>query len=204
MENTINFPAGILQPPFFDVSMDDAVNYGSIGAVIGHEITHGYDDQGRKFDADGNLRDWWTEEDAKGFQERAKAVVELYNMQEVLPGARINGELTLGENIADFGGVSLAFEALERRLSKEPEKRKNIDGFTPEQRFFIAYGQIWRANVREEEIRRLLTIDPHSPGRFRAFLPATNHPEFDRAFPSSRNETGGESLERTKKLVAVW
>lgn len=198
MENTINFPAGILQPPFFDMTLDDAVNYGSIGAVIGHEITHGYDDQGRRFDPDGNLRDWWTKEDEEGFKTRAKAVVELYSSQEPLPGLHVNGELTLGENIADLGGVSLAYEALERRLTREPSKRKNIEGLTPEQRFFIAYAQIWRANVRDEEARRLLTIDPHSPMRYRAVLPAINHPGFNLAFPAP-----SESSE-LKQGVAVW
>lgn len=198
VENTINFPAGILQPPFFDMTQDDAVNYGGIGMVIGHEITHGYDDQGRKFDADGNLHDWWTKEDADEFQKRARAVVDLYNALEPLPGSHVNGELTLGENIADFGGLSLAFEALQRRLSKEPAKRKDIDGLKPEQRFFLSYGQIWRENVREQEVRRLLTIDPHSPGRYRATLPAINHPEFDVAFPQNNGQ------KERKQKVAVW
>ena len=198
MENTINFPAGILQPPFFDMAQDDAVNYGGIGVVIGHEITHGYDDQGRKFDAMGNLHDWWTKEDAEGFQKRAKEVVDLYSAQEPLPGMHVNGELTLGENIADFGGVSLAYEALQRRLSSEPSKRKSIDGLTPEQRLFLSFGQIWKENIREEEIRRRLTVDPHALGKYRATLPAINHPGFDTAFPHSNGEDG-----RTRK-VAVW
>jgi putative endopeptidase len=199
MENTINFPAGILQPPFFDMTLDDAVNYGSIGSVIGHEITHGYDDQGRRFDSEGNLRDWWTREDEEGFEKRASAVVELYDSQFPFPDAHVNGKLTLGENIADFGGVSLALEALERRLQKEPIKRKIIDGLTPEQRFFIAYSQIWRANVRDEEARRLLTIDPHSPMRYRGLLPAVNHPGFDLAFPPKSS-----GLDRKEPKVAVW
>ena len=198
VENTINFPAGILQPPFFDMTQDDAVNYGGIGMVIGHEITHGYDDQGRKFDADGNLHDWWTKEDADEFQKRAKAVVDMYNALEPLPGSHVNGELTLGENIADFGGLSLAYEALQRRLSKEPAKRKDIDGLTPEQRLFLSYGQIWRENVREQEVRRLLTIDPHSPGRYRAIMPAVNHPGFDLAFPQNNGQ------KERKQKVAVW
>ncbi len=198
VENTINFPAGILQPPFFDMTQDDAVNYGGIGMVIGHEITHGYDDQGRKFDADGNLHDWWTKEDADEFQKRAKAVVDLYNALEPLPGSHVNGELTLGENIADFGGLSLAYEALQRRLSKEPAKRKDIDGLTPEQRLFLSYGQIWRENVREQEVRRLLTIDPHSPGRYRATMPAVNHPGFDLAFPQKNGQ------KERKQKIAVW
>jgi putative endopeptidase len=198
MENTINFPAGILQPPFFDMTLDDAVNYGAIGTVIGHEITHGYDDQGRRFDSEGNLRDWWTREDEEGFEKRAKGLVELYDSQFPFPDSHVNGNLTLGENIADFGGVSLAYEALERRLEKEPTKCLTIDGFTPEQRFFIAYSQIWRANVRDEEARRLLTIDPHSPMRYRGVLPAVNHPGFDSAFPPKK----GKANENHK--IAVW
>ena len=200
MENTINFPAGILQPPFFDVNLDDAVNYGGIGAVIAHEITHGYDDQGRRFDAAGNLRDWWTPEDEKRFQDMTKDVVELYSANEPLPGMHVNGELTLGENIADFGGVSLAYAALKRRLEKVPGKREKIDGLTAEQRFYISWAQIWRENIREEELRRRLTIDPHAPNRYRAVLPAINHPDFDSAFPASQKET----TIAVKKHVGVW
>ncbi len=198
MENTINFPAGILQPPFFDMTLDDAVNYGAIGAVIGHEITHGYDDQGRRFDSEGNLRDWWTKEDEEGFEKKASAVVELYDSQFPFPDVHVNGKLTLGENIADFGGVSLAYEALERHLEKEPTRRQIIDGLTPEQRFFIAYAQIWRANVRDEEARRLLTIDPHSPMRYRGLLPAINHSGFDLAFPPKKVR------DNQRPRVAVW
>jgi putative endopeptidase len=167
-QNEIVFPAGILQPPFFDVEMDDAVNYGAIGVVIGHEITHGYDDQGRKYDADGNLNDWWTDADAKDFEARAQKVVDQYNAYEALPGLHVNGKLTLGENIADLGGCSIAYEALQRALAKDPAKRKKIDGFTPEQRFYLSFSQVWRINCREAEIRRLITVDPHSPGQFRA------------------------------------
>lgn len=201
-ENEIVFPAGILQPPFFDVTLDDGVNYASIGAVIGHEITHGYDDQGRKFDGQGNLRDWWTPDDEKEFQARAMAVAELYGSQEPLPGVKVNGELTLGENIADFGGVSIAYEAFQRRLSQEPAKRQEkIDGLTPEQRFFIAWAQIWRENIREQELRRLLTIDPHSPMRYRATLPAINHPAFDQTFPIAKSEARSST---TQHHIAVW
>jgi putative endopeptidase len=181
-QNEIVFPAGILQPPFFDAEMDDAVNYGAIGVVIGHEITHGYDDQGRKYDADGNLNDWWTEADAKAFEARAQKVVEQYNAYEPLPGLHVNGQLTLGENIADLGGTSIAYEALQRALAKDPSKRKTIDGFTPEQRFFLSLSQIWRTNCREAELRRLVTVDPHSPGQFRAIGPHVNMQEFYDAF----------------------
>ncbi|MCI4326780.1 MAG: M13 family metallopeptidase [Thermoplasmata archaeon] len=182
-QNEIVFPAGILQPPFFDATMDDAVNYGAIGAVIGHEITHGYDDQGRRFDADGNLGDWWSEADAREFEARAKVVVAEYSRQEGLPGVFVNGELTLGENIADFGGVSLAYEALERRLAADPSRRTTVDGLTPEQRFFLSWAQVWRQNCREPERRRRLTVDPHSPGDIRAVTPAILHPQFAAAFP---------------------
>ncbi|HET7624944.1 MAG TPA: M13 family metallopeptidase, partial [Verrucomicrobiae bacterium] len=182
LQNEIVFPAGILQPPFFDVTMDDAVNYGAIGMVIGHEITHGYDDEGRKFDADGNLNDWWTEADAKAFEARAQKVVEEYNAFEPLPGVHVNGKLTLGENIADLGGATIAYDALQRALKKDPSQRKKIDGFTPEQRFFISFAQIWRTNIRPAEAARLVTVDPHSPGQFRAIGPLVNEPAFYKAF----------------------
>ncbi len=181
-QNEIVFPAGILQPPFFDLALDDAVNYGGIGVVIGHELTHGYDDQGRKYDADGNLNDWWTEADGKAFEARSQKMVEEFNGFEVLPGLRVNGQLTLGENLADLGGVSIAYEALQRALAKDPARRKNLDGFTPEQRFFLSFAQIWRINVREAEARRLVTVDPHSPGKYRANGTLKNIPEFLSAF----------------------
>jgi len=181
-QNEIVFPAGILQPPFFDVTMDDAVNYGAIGVVIGHEMTHGYDDQGRKFDADGNLNDWWTEGDAKAFEARAQLVVDEYNAFEVRPGLHVNGKLTLGENLADLGGVNIAYAALERDLVHNPAKRRLIDGFTPEQRFFISFAQVWRTNIRDAEAQRLITVDPHSPGEFRAYGPLLNLQAFYDAF----------------------
>jgi putative endopeptidase len=182
LQNEIVFPAGILQPPFFDVEMDDAVNYGAIGMVIGHEITHGYDDEGRKYDADGNLNEWWTEADAKAFEDRAQKVVAQFDGYQALPGLSVNGKLTLGENIADLGGTSIAFEALQRALTKDPSKRRRIDGFTPEQRFFLSASQVWRINCREAEARRLITVDPHSPGQFRAIGAHVNMPEFFSAF----------------------
>jgi putative endopeptidase len=181
-ENEIVFPAGILQPPYFDSTMDDAVNYGAIGVVIGHEMTHGFDDEGRKYDADGNLNDWWTSEDGAAFEGRAQKLVDEYNGFEPLSGLHVNGKLTLGENIADLGGISIAYEALERDLAKYPEKRKNIDGLTPEQRFFISFAQIWRSNCREAESRRRITIDPHSPPQFRGVGPEVNRQEFYDAF----------------------
>lgn len=182
LQNEIVFPAGILQPPFFDITMDDAVNYGGIGVVIGHEMTHSYDDEGRKYDAHGNLNDWWTEDDGKAFDARAQKVVDQYSSYEALPGLHVNGKLTLGENIADLGGVNIAYEALQRALAKDPSKRKNIGGFTPEQRFFISFSQIWRVNWREAELRRRITTDPHSPGQFRAVGPSENVQAFYDAF----------------------
>ena len=201
LQNEIVFPAGILQPPFFDVTMDDAVNYGAIGVVIGHEMTHGYDDQGRKHDADGNLNDWWTEADAKEFDARAQLVVDEFNAFEALPGLHLNGKLTLGENLADLGGVNMAYEALQRALAKNPAARKTMDGFTPEQRFFISYAQVWRTNIRPAEAQRLITVDPHSPGRFRAFGPLLNFQPFYDAF----NIPAGSPMWREPALRAkVW
>jgi putative endopeptidase len=178
--NNINFPAGILQPPFFDFTLDDAVNYGGIGAVIGHEITHGFDDQGRHYDGEGNLADWWTEADAKEFTARAQKVVAQYSSYEVLPGLHINGELTLGEDIADLGGITLAYEALERSLVGK--ERKLIDGFTPEQRFFLSWAQVWRTNMRENAMRQQVATNPHSPGNVRAYGPLVNFQPFFDAF----------------------
>lgn len=199
-DNEIVFPAGILQPPFFDTSVDPAVNYGAIGAVIAHEITHGYDDQGRRYDEDGNIKNWWTESDEENFNSRAKEVVDLYSSMEVLPGVHVNGELTLGENIADFGGVSIAYEALQRRLKKEPDLKRKIDGYTPEQRFFISYAQIWRSNILEPMARMLATVDPHSPNRFRATLPAYSHPAFKPAFSGLSRKDAPV----TGKTIEIW
>ncbi len=197
--NEIVFPAGILQPPFFDHTADDAVNYGAIGVVIGHEITHGYDDQGRKYDAQGNLRNSWTKMDKKEFDRRARRVVRAYSEREVLPGLHANGKLTLGENIADFGGVSLAYEALRPRLVEGHAGQRKSEGLTPEQRFFISYAQIWREKVAEQEIWRLTTTDPHSLGKLRGVFPAINHPGFDSAFPPApRSEIGN------KPRIGVW
>lgn len=201
LQNEIVFPAGILQPPFFDVTMDDAVNYGGIGAVIGHEITHGYDDQGRKYDADGNLNDWWTEADAKAFEARAQKVVDEYNAFEPLPDLHVNGKLTLGENLADLGGVTIAYDALQRALAEDPSKRKKIDGFTPEQRFFISFAQIWRTNIREAEQRRLITVDPHSPGQFRAVGPLLNLQLFYDAFGI---KSGEPMLRPQDQRAKIW
>jgi putative endopeptidase len=179
--NQIVFLAGVLQPPFFDPALDDAVNYGGIGVVIGHEITHGFDDMGRLYDADGNLADWWTEADATQFKARAQKVVDEYNHFEALPGLLINGQLTLGENIADLGGVAIAYDAFERSLAGKPPPPK-IDGFTAEQRFFISFAQLWRTKFRDDALRRQVMSNGHSPGQFRAFGPLVNLPEFYAAF----------------------
>ena len=178
--NEIVFPAGILQPPFFYADADDAINYGGIGAVIGHEMTHGFDDQGRQFDAAGNLRDWWSPESAAKFKERSQAVVQQYSEYEPLPGSHINGELTQGENIADIGGVKLAYAALQKALAGK--SREKIDGLTPEQRFFLSYATIWKAKQRDEDLKLRLNTDPHSPARYRVNGPLSDIPEFAKAF----------------------
>ena len=163
--NEICFPAGILQPPFFNPEADDAVNYGAIGVVIGHEMTHGFDDQGSQFDKDGNLRNWWTEADKKNFEARTKVMADFFDKIEVLPGLKANGKLTLGENIADHGGLNISYQALQNAMKKNP--LKTVDGFTPEQRFFLSFAFIWASNIRDEQLRVLNKVDPHSPARWR-------------------------------------
>lgn len=163
--NEICFPAGILQYPFFDMNADDAFNYGAIGVVIGHEMTHGFDDQGRQYDKDGNLKEWWTAEDAENFKARAQVLVDYFDDIEVLPGLYANGQLTLGENIADHGGLQVAYQAFHRATEESP--LGEAEGFTPEQRFFLAYANVWAANIREEQIRFLTQMDVHSLGRWR-------------------------------------
>ena len=163
--NEICFPAAILQPPFFDMNADDAMNYGAIGVVIGHEMTHGFDDQGRQYDKDGNLKEWWTEEDAEKFKERAQVMVNFFDSIEVAPGVHANGQLTLGENIADHGGLQVSFQAFKNATANAP--LETVDGFTPEQRFFLAYANVWAGHIRPEEILRLTKLDPHSLGKWR-------------------------------------
>ncbi len=163
--NEICFPAAILQPPFFDMNADDAFNYGAIGVVIGHEMTHGFDDQGRQYDKDGNLKDWWTEEDAKKFDERAQVMVAFFDSIEVAPGVHANGKMTLGENIADHGGLQVAFQAFKKATAQAPLEVK--DGFTPEQRFFLAYAGVWANNIRPEAVLQMTKIDVHSLGEWR-------------------------------------
>jgi endothelin-converting enzyme/putative endopeptidase len=177
--NNINFPAGILQPPFYENKMDDAVNFGGIGMVIGHELTHGFDDEGRQFDLKGNLNDWWTPEDAKEFDKREACLVDEYSKFSVAPGANVNGKLTLGENTADNGGLRVALMALLNTIGANQNK---IDGFTPEQRMFLSFGQIWCENIREEAARLQVQTNPHSPARFRVNGVVVNMPEFQKAF----------------------
>ena len=198
-KNDITFPAGILQPPFFNAAADDAVNYGGIGAVIGHEMTHGFDDEGGKYNAKGDLKNWWTPADAAGFKKKAKGLVDQFAGYEPFPGLHLNGELTLGENIADLGGVNISLAALEAALGKQP--RTKIDGFTPEQRFFLSFAQVWGINVRPERVKLLIKIDPHSPPMYRVNGPLSNLPEFYVAF----GITSGEAMYKAEReRVRIW
>jgi putative endopeptidase len=178
--NEIVFPAGILQPPFFYEEADDAVNYGGIGVVIGHEMSHGFDDSGSQYDADGNLKNWWTPEDRKAYEARTALIVKQFDSYKPLPDQSINGKLTLGENIGDLGGIKIAYAALQRARAGKP--KETIDGFTPEQRFFLSYATIWRSQYRDESMRVQLNTNPHSPGKWRALGPPSNLPEFYDAF----------------------
>lgn len=197
--NEIVFPAGILQPPFFDAKADDAVNYGGIGAVIGHEMTHGFDDEGRQYAADGSLTDWWTPESAKRFTERGAGIVKQFSSFVAVEDVHINGALTEGENIADLGGLKVAYAALQKALVDKP--RDSIDGFTPEQRFFLSWATVWRQNIRPEALRMRVLTDPHSPAHFRINGPLSNLPEFAEAFHLPE----GASLRRAvAERVQIW
>jgi putative endopeptidase len=197
--NEIVFPAGILQFPFFDKNADDAINYGAIGAVIGHEMTHGFDDQGRQYDKDGNLKDWWTKEDAAKFKTKAQMVVDQYDKYTVLNNLHVKGALTLGENMADIGGLAIAYQAFKN--TDEGKSDKKIDGFTPDQRFFLSFGQVWRIKNRDETMRARISSDPHSPEMYRVNGPLSNMPEFYKAF----NVKPGDKLYRPEnERVKVW
>jgi predicted metalloendopeptidase len=197
--NEIVFPAAILQPPFFDVNADDAINYGAIGAVIGHEFSHGFDDQGRKSDGDGNLRDWWTEEDARQFKARAQKMIDQYNQYMPIDSMHVNGELTLGENIADLAGLTVAFEAYQISINGKPAPR--LDGLTGEQRFFIGWAQIWRRKYRDEELKRRLLTDPHSPSEYRVNGIVSNMPAFYNAY----DVKPGDGMYRSEDVrVQIW
>jgi putative endopeptidase len=197
--NEIVFPAGILQPPFFDPKADDAVNYGAIGMVIGHELTHGFDDQGRKFDAAGNLRDWWLPQDERAYKERAAELAKQYSGYVAVDDLTVNGQLTLGENIADLGGLRISYLALQKVLGDKPAKK--IDGFTPQQRFFLAYAQLWRGKMRPEALRVYVKTNPHSPGKFRVEGPLFNMPEFVKAFGATPEEAKGHV---NPKPINIW
>jgi putative endopeptidase len=197
--NEIVFAAGILQPPFFDQKADDAVNYGGIGTVIGHEMTHGFDDEGRQYDGKGNLAEWWTPESAKRFKERAAGIVRQFGGYAAIDSLHVNGELTQGENIADLGGVKLAYSALMAALAGRPEDR--VDGFTPEQRFFLGFASIWRTNQRPEALRLQVNTDPHSPARFRVNGALSNLDEFAAAFDVPE---GAPMRRPAKDRVTIW
>jgi putative endopeptidase len=198
--NEVVFPAAILQPPFFYLDGDDAVNYGAIGVVIGHEMTHGFDDSGRRFDKDGNMRDWWTAEDAKQFDERTQKLVKQFDAFEAIDGMHVNGKLTLGENIADFGGLTVGLEAYKMAMAGQ-EAPKPIDGFTDMQRFFLSYSKVWRGNIRDKALKRNLKEDVHSPGRYRVNGGLFNIPEFYEAFEIDEKDP----LYRTKEQrPTIW
>ncbi|HEX9164018.1 MAG TPA: M13 family metallopeptidase, partial [Thermoanaerobaculia bacterium] len=197
--NDITFPAGILQPPFYDPNADDAYNYGGIGTVIGHEMTHGFDDQGAKYDPEGNLRNWWTPEDLKNFQARADCIVNEYNEFAVEPGINTQGKLVTGEAIADLGGATIALRAYEKSL--EGKSHQTIDGFTPEQRFFLGFAQVWGENMAPEEARRRALTDPHAQGPFRVNGTAQNMPEFHRAFHCPDN---APMVREAAKRCSIW
>jgi len=199
LANEIVFPAGILQFPFFDKDADDAINYGAIGVVIGHEMTHGFDDQGRQYDKDGNLKDWWTKEDAAKFKARVKVLIDQYSQFTVLGNLHINGELTQGENLADVGGCMIAYQAFKN--TPEGKSDTKIDGFTPDQRFFLSLTKVWQSKTRDEAIRMSISNNPHSPPMFRVNGPFSNMPEFYKAF----NIKPGDKMYRPDSLrVKVW
>ena len=201
-KNEIVFPAAILQPPFFDASADDAINYGGIGAVIGHEMGHGYDDQGSKFDAHGNNVNWWTEADRAAFEARTAKLGAQFDGYEALPGKHVNGRLTMGENIGDLGGLNAAYTALQMALAKNPaEASRKIDGYTQEQRFFLNWARVWRGNIRPEAQLTLLNTDPHAPAKFRAIGAPSNMPEFASAF---RCRSGDAMVRDGAKQVKIW
>lgn len=199
VNNEIVFPAGILQFPFFNFEADDAINYGGIGAVIGHEMTHGFDDQGRQYDSDGSLHDWWTKEDADKFKVRANKVVEQYNKLTVLDSTHVNGKLTLGENLADLGGLNVAYAAFKK--TKEGQSNEKIDGFTPDQRFFLSWAQVWRSSQRPEAAAQRILVDPHSPENFRTNAPITNIDAWYKAFDI---QPGNKLYKAPEDRIKIW
>ena len=198
--NEIVFPAGIMQPVFFNPDADDAVNYGSMGAIIGHELTHGFDDQGAQFDADGNLKNWWTEKDKSNFKMKTDILVSQFNNYIAIDSMHVRGELTLGENIADLGGLTISYYAFKKSLEGKPAPEK-IDGFTAEQRFFLAWAQGWRGNMRAEYLKNMVQTNPHSPGNFRVNGPPSNMQEFYDAFGVKE----GDKMYRPKaERAEIW
>jgi putative endopeptidase len=200
--NEIVFPAAILQPPFFNAKADDAVNYGGIGAVIGHEMLHGYDDQGSQFDAKGNFANWWQASDKKGFEARTGKLVQQFNDYRSIDDLPVKGELTLGENIADLGGLTVAYDALQKALAdagKSPQEK--IDGYTQDQRFFINWATVWRRNFNPEELKVRLNTDPHAPANFRAIGTPSNMPAFATAFQC---KAGDAMVRPDDKRVVIW
>ncbi|HET8829677.1 MAG TPA: M13 family metallopeptidase [Pelobium sp.] len=197
--NEIVFPAGILQFPFFDPNADDAVNYGGIGAVIGHELSHGFDDQGSKYDKDGTLRNWWTDDDLKNFNARTEKLVEQFNAYTILDTIHVNGKLTLGENIGDLGGLNVAYEAF--KMTEQGKSNKKIDGFTPDQRFFLAWAQVWRMNILPETAAQLIIVDPHSPGQFRTIGPLVNMDAWYKAFEVKE---GDKLYKAPADRIRIW
>lgn len=201
--NEIVFPAGYLQPPFFDPNADDAVNYGAIGGVMGHEMTHGFDDQGRQYDSQGNLRDWWTKADGEEFTRRAAVVGTQYDAFSPLDSVYVNGKLTMGENLADFAGLTIVYAALQKQLQKQygNSPRPKIDGFTPEQRFFLSWAQLRRTNIRPEALRQQVLTDPHSPGQYRTIGPLMNMPQFYEAFGC---QPGQKMVRAEAERAKIW
>ncbi|WP_426670616.1 M13 family metallopeptidase [Mucilaginibacter sp. McL0603] len=197
--NEIVFPAGILQFPFFDEEADDAINYGAIGAVIGHEMTHGFDDQGRQYDKDGNLKDWWTKDDAGKFKKKVQVMIDQYNKFTVLKDLHVNGSLTQGENLADIGGLAIAYQAFKN--TPEGKSDTKIDGFTPDQRFFLSFAQVWRIKNSDETMRMRINVDPHSPEMYRTNGPLSNTPAFYKAFDI---KPGDKMYRDEKDMVKVW
>jgi putative endopeptidase len=200
LENNINFPAGILQPPFYNNSADMAVNFGAIGVVIGHELTHGFDDSGRQFDGDGNLRDWWTAKDAEEFKKRADCIAKQYSGFSPVSGVNLNGRLTLGENAADNGGIRLAYMALMSALADKTVSDQKLDGYTPQQRFFLGFAQVWCQNITGSASRLRAQTDPHSPGEFRVIGVVQNIPEFASAFGCSARDP----MAATENACKIW
>ena len=199
LNNEIAFPAGIMQSPFFDENAEDAVNYGRIGMVIGHEFTHGFDDMGSKFSFDGNFVNWWTEEDRQKFEAKTKILGETFSSFCVSEGNCVNADLTMGENIADLGGLTLAFHAYMR--TDEFKSQNTREGFSPAQRFFIAYAQLWKIMYRQEELLKRLATDPHSPGMYRVNGPLKNCPEFFEAFDVKK---GSKMRNSNEKISKIW